>query len=86
VTSGGAGASASVPLCVEPGCPNPRLTVMRDGERWGISAWCMEHTLVFSGDEDELELDSSKLVVSVNPAVVFREEVRRRRLERESRS
>jgi hypothetical protein len=82
-TSVGAGASASVPAFVEPLCANPRWTVTRRGARVGISSYCLQHaTQAMFGDlDDELETPETR-----DPDAIFRDEVRRRRLEHESRS
>ena len=78
----GAGASASAPLCIEVGCPEPRLTF----KRRGASSYCASHAVraMFGPeDEDDAELETRE---EVDPNRVFRDEVRRRRIARESAS
>jgi hypothetical protein len=84
--AGTGASSASVPACVEPLCGNPRWAVARRGERVAVSSYCLEHaTQAMFGalaDEDETsECDSER-----DPDAIFREEVRRQRVARESRS
>ena len=81
---GGAGASASVPPCVEPLCGNPRWTVVtRRAGRVAVSSYCLEHaTLAIFGDE---AVDEDEAPEPCDADRIFRDEVRHRRLERESR-
>jgi hypothetical protein len=80
--STGEGARAPSPAheqpCQEPGCTQPRWTIYRRSAPVAVSAYCSEHSHVRM-----LDVPVVRPPAKATPAAVFREEVERRRLERE---